>query len=81
MLIAILSALTAAFFASTTLGLAALAGGAILLALAALSSIRALNLLFEILASFVATQLGVFKAMSGHTFQTWQPAESRKKTR
>lgn len=81
MLVAAVAALAVSFLNSFELGLAALMGIAILLLLGAYSSVRLLNLPFEIAAALSATQLGVFKAMSGHTFQTWQPAESRKKVK
>lgn len=79
LLLATLAVLAAIFSVSVEFGLAAVVGGALFLILGAYSSLKLVSLPFEILAALAATQIGVFKAMLGHTFKTWQPAESRKK--
>ena len=81
MLAAVLAALAVVFSVSIELGVASLGVGVIALLLGAYSSAKFFNLMFEMLAAFVATQMGVFKAISGQTFQTWLPAESRKKAK
>lgn len=59
--------------------LAATAIGALLLGYA--RNIRPLAIISDVLMSFLATAIGVWKAVTGHRISTWEPATSIRKAR
>lgn len=55
------------------------AAGAALLALGTVVRLRPMTVITDILASFVATAIGVWKASQGHRIRMWEPASSIRK--
>jgi cellulose synthase/poly-beta-1,6-N-acetylglucosamine synthase-like glycosyltransferase len=55
------------------------AAGAALLALGSAVRLRPMTVITDILASFVATAIGVWRASQGHRIRVWEPASSIRK--